>query len=53
METEQFRMRTSGCFAAVFRQAPMRGGVMAKMMWAPFSMASSMAASASSPGWTP
>ena len=53
METEQFRIRTSGCWAAVLRQAPISGGVTAKISWAPFSMAVSMAASASPPGRTP
>ena len=53
METEQLSIFTSGCSAATRRQAPIKGGVVAKMTWAPFSMAVAMAASASSPVPTP
>ena len=53
MEMEQLRIFTLGYFAAVLRQAAMRGAVVAKMTSAPFSMAFSMASSASSPLPTP
>ena len=43
MAAEQLRIFSPGCFAAVFRQAPMRGGVVAMMtrMPLPFSASSS------------
>ena len=52
MDAEQLRIRTPGYLAAAFRQAPINGGVVAKITWAPAAAAFSMASAAASPGWT-